>query len=110
METQTDYKKSISDILLEKLGNSSGGEAELMEIATKYALQISGIQMRGLLLLNMVKPTCRKVDQERIEAFTTKWLEMKINNGSDMFIMSLMEKIALKKFISSIGINVNKQL
>jgi len=108
--TPVEYKKSVSDILLEKLGSSSGGEAELMDIASKYALQISGIQMRGLMLLYMIKPLCTTEDSERIDKFTAKYLEMKRNNGSDMFIMALMREISLKKFISSIGINAIKQL
>lgn len=104
------YQKSVSDILLEKLGNSSGGEAELMDIASKYALQLSGIQMRGLMLLYSIRPHCDPIDQERIDNFIVKYLEMKRNNGSDMFIMALMREISLKKFISSIGINAIKQL
>lgn len=103
-------EKSPADMLLEAMNKSSGGEEELLKVASKYSLQLSGVQIRGLLLLKIVKKICSKEDQERIDEFTKDYLMYKEYNGSDRFVMAALQEISLKKFISSIGINAIKQL
>lgn len=104
-----EIEKSASDLLLEKLG-SGGGEEELLKVASKYSLQLSGLQMRGIMLLKLIKSYCNDTDKARIDEFCEEYIKMKEFNGSDLFIMSALREISLKKFISSIGINAIKQL
>jgi len=106
----TPYEKSASDKLLEAMGSGGSGDEELLKVASKYSLQLSGDQMRALSLLELIKPECNSTDQKRITAFVENYLKMKEYNGSDMFVMAALREISLKKFISSIGINAIKQL
>lgn len=102
--------KSASDALIEAMNRSSGGEEELLKVASKYSLQLSGNQIRGLLLLRMVRALCSNTDKQRIDEFVEDYLKYKEYNGSDRFVMAALQEISLKKFISSIGINAIKQL
>lgn len=104
------YTKSASDLLLETMGTGSSGDEEILKVASKYALQLTGVQMRGLMLLRLAKNLCNPEDKERIDVFCEEYIKMKEYNGSDMFVMAALREISLKKFISSIGINAIKQL
>lgn len=86
---------------------SAGGEEELLRIASKHAMQLSARQIKVLLYLEMMVKAYPKEQQEMISNFITRYLELKQNNNSDVFVMRALDSISLRKFINAGSFKVN---
>lgn len=107
--TPLDLSEAFSHLFEQTTGT---GEEELLRIASNYSLQLTGSQIKRLLLLLVIATFKDPGDKEflRIESFIDKWLELKQHNNSDLFVMKALEFISLKKFLgeNSIKVNVEK--
>ena len=90
-----------------KTSASGTGEEELLRIASNYSLQLSAKQMKALLYLEWWIPKLPEEEKERVRAFIRRWLELKQNNNSDLFVMKALEHISLRKFINENTMKVN---
>lgn len=106
-------EKSLEDIALNSLfkEEKKNNEAEIVDIAQKYSLQLNIRQIKAILYLNYIKNDLKNNDKAKIEEFIKKYIELKIHNASASFIIKILENIALKKFINedTFKININKK-
>lgn len=114
-EIKIEKKTNFEDLFTGLFEQTSGtGDEELLRIASTYSRQLSGIQMKGVLLIYWMAFYLKLIGyQERadqLEEFVEKWLELKKYNNSDIFVMRALEYISLKRFLgeNSIKVNVEK--
>lgn len=107
-------QQSAEDLFNGLFGASASGtgEEELLRIAAKYSLQISGRQVRCLLRLRMYQT--KAGDQpasDILKSFIEKWLEWQQYHGSMAYVMRALDSIALRKFVNenTFKVAVNKQ-
>lgn len=89
---------------------SGSGEEELLRIASTYSLQLTAGQIRLLLFLEYRSQQIGGATGVLINSFVKRWLELKQNNNSDIFVMKALEFISLRKFLgeSSFKVNIDK--
>lgn len=90
-----------------KTSASGTGEEELLRIASTYSMQLTARQIKALLWLEWVKRDQSPDTQDRITNFITRWLFLKQNNNSDVFVMKALEFISLRKFLNENSFKVN---
>lgn len=101
---------SMADIMDSFNQSSSGGEEEILRIASNYALQINPIQIRTLMMLKMLAITYNKKNQAlcyQIEEFIKQYLEMKHFHESGAFIMRVIDSLSVKRLITQDTAKVN---
>jgi len=89
---------------------SGSGEEELLRIASNFSLQLSAEQIRCICFIqNFAIRTGGEVEKA-LGLFVAKWLELKQNNNSDLFVMKALEFISLRKFLleGAFKVNLNK--
>lgn len=88
---------------------SGSGEEELLRIASRYSLQISATQIKALLFLEFLSNIAPSLGW--IKDFISRWLQLKENNNSDLFVMKALEYISLRKFLgeNSFKVNIEKR-
>jgi hypothetical protein len=102
-ENRTD----LSDLFSSLFEQSSGtGDEELLRLATTYSRQLTGYQMKGLLLLEMIAKTRKEKEKEMLEDFVFRYLELKQYNNSALFIMKALDSISVKRFLGENSIKV----
>lgn len=80
---------------------SGTGEEELLRIASQFSLQLSAKQIKALLFLeDYATITESEKTKGRLKEFVKRWLELKQNNNSDLFVMRALDSISLRKFIN----------
>jgi len=90
-----------------KTSASGTGEEELLRIASKHAMQLSAAQIKVLLYLEWQAVTYPEPYRTQIQTFIGRYLELKQNNNSDIFVMKALEHISLRKFINENSMKVN---
>lgn len=89
---------------------SGTGEEELLRIAAKYSLQLSGRQIRCLIKLNMLADQIPNTPTSlALHSLITHWLEHKQHHNSGMYVMAALDSIALRRFITTEAFKVNVQ-
>lgn len=89
-----------------KTSASGTGEEELLRIASQFSMQLSSKQIKALLYLEMLV-TEGHPRRVWIAEFVERWLTLKRNNDSDMFVMKALEHISLRKFLNENSFKVN---
>lgn len=104
---------SMEGILDDAFSSQSGtGEEELLRIASKYSLQLSGAQLRTLTICSMIyNQVPDHPNSKALRGIVEKWLEMKQYHGSNLYVMRALDSIALRRFVNenSVKVNVQKQ-
>jgi len=90
-----------------KTSASGTGEEELLRIASKHAMQLSAAQIKVLLYLEWQAEIYPDPIRGQIRTFIARYLELKQNNNSDIFVMKALEHISLRKFINENSMKVN---
>jgi len=90
-----------------KTSASGSGEEELLRIASKHAMQLSAAQIKVLLYLEWQADIYPDPYKTQIRQFVARYLELKQNNNSDIFVMKALEHISLRKFINENSMKVN---
>lgn len=113
-EPKTNVEDAFQDIFSGSV--SGGGEEELLRIASDYALQLSASQIRALLWLELkaidleAKKTPRSlVASAKLKTFIKRWVELKRNHNSDMFVMRALDAISLRRLIGENSVKVDIQ-
>ena len=88
---------------------SATGEEELLRIASKYSFQISARQIKALLYCEHVAAMVPAPYSVQLRNLTRRWLELKENNNSDIFVMKALEYISLRKFFNENSFKVDIQ-
>lgn len=105
--------KSAEDIFGGLFGASASGtgEEELLRIASKYSLQLSGRQVQCLIKLRLHAELAEAPTKKTLDSFIEKWLEWQQYHGSMAYIMRALDSVALRKFINenTFKVAVNKQ-
>jgi len=103
------FEESLGSLL--KNSVSGSGEEELLRIASRYSLQISAYQIKALLLMGYMARRWRRAgyldDAGILDWLAERWLFLKENNHSDLFIMKALEFISLRKFLNENTFKVN---
>jgi len=105
-----DVDKNLEDAFsnLFKTSASGTGEEELLRIASRYSMQLTASQIKVLLWLEWAADTQAPPTQRAwIHAFVGRWLSLKENNNSDVFVMKALEYISLRKFLNENSFKVN---
>jgi len=113
--TEIDDVPTIADANLEdafqnlfKTSASGTGEEELLRIASRYSMQLTAQQIRVLLWLEYAADNKAPLKQGVwIRQFVSRWLALKENNNSDVFVMKALEFISLRKFLNENSFKVN---
>lgn len=104
-EKRIDLENLFKDLFQQTSGS---GEEELLRIASTYSRQITGYQMKCILLLEYVSNYLTdEAKKQAILGFLSRWLELKQFNNSAGFVMKALEFISLKKFLGENPIKVN---
>jgi len=90
-----------------KTSASGSGEEELLRIASKHAMQLSAAQIKVLLYLEWQAPIYPEPYRSQITTFIHRYIDLKQNNNSDIFVMKALEHISLRKFINENSMKVN---
>lgn len=90
-----------------KTSASGTGEEELLRIASNYSMQLTAKQMRCLLYLEWHMPKLTEPRKAQVRHFVDRWLALKQNNNSDLFVMKALEHVSLRKFITENTMKVN---
>jgi len=90
-----------------KTSASGTGEEELLRIASKHAMQLSAAQIKVLLYLEWQAQIYPDPYKSQVLGFVQRYLELKQNNNSDIFVMKALEHISLRKFINENSMKVN---
>jgi len=90
-----------------KTSASGSGEEELLRIASKHAMQLSAAQIKVLLYLEWQAVSYPDPYKQQLQDFVERYLELKQNNNSDIFVMKALEHISLRKFINENSMKVN---
>jgi len=90
-----------------KTSASGGGEEELLRIAADYSLQLTAPQIKALLYLEWCIPKLSDSEKMKVRHFIDRWLQLKRNNNSDMFVMKALDFISLRRFINENSMKVN---
>jgi len=105
-------EETFSDVF--KTSTSGTGEEELLRIASQYSLQITAKQIRLLLYLEWTadeyensESETKKIMAIKLRNFVKRWLELKQNNNSDMFVMKALEFISLRRFLNENSFKVD---
>jgi hypothetical protein len=88
---------------------SATGEEELLRIASKYSFQISARQIKALLYLEHLAYGLPEPFRGQLTTLVVRWLELKENNNSDIFVMKALEYISLRKFFNENSFKVDIQ-
>jgi hypothetical protein len=88
---------------------SATGEEELLRIASKYSFQISARQIKALMYLENLAVSLPDPWGRQLRRIVTRWLELKENNNSDIFVMKALEYISLRKFFNENSFKVDIQ-
>jgi len=100
----------ISDIMGAFTAGSSGGDEEILKIASDYALQITPAQIACLIKLKMFAIDNQKKYPEigaKVDKFTHEYLTMKKFHESGMFIRTIIADLSLKKIVPNDAVKVN---
>jgi len=105
-------KETLEDKMQAAFGGtfSGTGEEELLRVASKFSLQYSGAQIRILTYLEDLALRYKgrnKIMHDRIKGFISMYCDLKQYNNSDMFVMTALEAISLKKFMGENALRVN---
>ena len=109
---QINFEEALGGLL--KSSVSGTGEEELLRIASRYSLQITARQIKTLLWLYYFAQDCEQKGYSRagqfLQFFCQRWLELKENNNSDLFVMKALEFISLRRFLGegSFKVNIDK--
>jgi hypothetical protein len=110
-DTSLNFEEALGGLL--KNSVSGSGEEELLRIASRYSLQITANQIKALLFLEYLADMWKAYDflweAEFLYKFCAKWLQLKENNNSDMFVMKALEYISLRRFLNEQSFKVNIQ-
>lgn len=108
MEENKSLEDSFQDIF--KTSVSGTGEEELLRIAGDFSSQLSAKQIKAVLFLEMIAYEAQGELKQSLLNFVSRWLILKKNNNSDLFVMKALEYISLRKFINenSLKIDVSK--
>lgn len=112
METGYQFKEkneNLEDITqdLFKTSSSGSGEEELLKTASGYALQLTAPQIRILLYLEQLAEILPERPAKLLKDFVFRYIELKRNNNSDMYVMRALDSISLRKFINENSFKVN---
>ena len=112
MENSLIDKKIDFDEALKSIFKPVGtDEADLLRIASEFSLQLTGDQIKGLLMIDILAFYCEKaglVDRvNQLRSFIKNYLEFKSKNNSYKFILSAMREISLSRFINENTTKVN---
>ena len=89
-------------------GKSGTGEEELLETASKFSLQLSARQIRLILIIQDARlKLLGKTENERLEAFITKYEELKRYNHSDRYIVAILDAISIRRLINENTLKVD---
>lgn len=87
---------------------SSGGDEELLKVASKHAMQLTARQIRCLNYINWwADTTTVESDRVALRNFIIKFLEYKQNNNSANFVMVALNSISLRRFLNENSVKVN---
>lgn len=110
VDSVDDVDKNLEDAFanLFKTSASGTGEEELLRIASRYSMQLTAAQIKVLLWLEWAAETQAPPHQRKwIHNFVGRWLALKENNNSDVFVMKALEYISLRKFLNENSFKVN---
>lgn len=102
-EPEQNLEESFSKLFTTSVSGS--GEEELLRIASQYSLQISASQIKALLFLEYLATLNPALAW--VQGFVERWLKLKQNNNSDLFVMKALEYISLRKFLGENSFKVN---
>jgi len=104
---------TAEDVFDDILGNiqSPTGEEGLLKLASKYALQLDGRQMRALMFAEafIADNKCTEDIKQKMTKMLNKWLEYKQFNRSNVFVMTALDSISLRKLITENTMKINVQ-
>lgn len=131
---EVNFEDAMSNLF--KSSVSGSGEEELLRIASQYSLQISAKQIHRLIYmywralrydymaeqcllkaqtdLENVIQLSDEAEEYRQQArelkyICAKWLELKQNNNSAMFVMKALDFISLRRFLNESSFKVDIQ-
>jgi len=111
--TEVSQEVSLAERFQSLLGSSTtgGDDEKLLELASKFSLQLSASQIRILMAINLISDIAEKEGDEKgsfvLRSFSRKYLELKQYHGSDFFVMRALENVSLRKFMAQQPINVD---
>lgn len=105
-------QKDVADIFGQLFETQESGDEGLLKIASQYSLQMSGYQIKGMLMLKLCGIIMNEQEPEKTipgwlaEQFKT----LKQYNKSAPFVMRSLDSISLRKFIgeNTFKVNVDK--
>lgn len=108
MSEKANLEDSFQNIF--KSSSSGTGEEELLRIATDFSSQLTSKQIKAILFLEMIAYNADTETQAILVRFVDRWLRLKRNNNSDLFVMKALEHISLRKFMTenSMKVDVSK--
>jgi len=110
-ENTGEQKLSAEEVFQNLFGASASGtgEEELLRIAAKFSVQISGRQMRCLVKIQGHLEQASVKTKTALIAMVAKWFELKQYHNSNIYVMRALDSIALRKFVNENTFKVNVQ-
>lgn len=88
--------------------SSGGGDEELLKVASKHTLQLTGKQIKCLLYLKIyISKLSDQLEKDTLNSFIEDYVLWKSYNNSQGFIMTALDNISLRRFINENSLKVN---
>lgn len=88
-------------------GTDTGGDEELLRVATSYTRQFNSDQIKGIILLKWISKIVSDRERSQINDFIDTWLDIKQYNNSSAFVRQIVDSIAIKRLVNANNLKVN---
>lgn len=108
--TENSNPLQVSDFMNMFASAGSGGDEEILKIASEYALQIGPQQIATLMRLKLFARDYAKYNSElpdKINYFVREYLHIKKYHESGGFIQRIIADLSLKKIVPNDAVKVN---